>query len=149
MKIRIEGSVSLDGEYEADLGYFTNRELHEIKKATGLRAGEFEEAMNSGDNDLLVVMAALMLERAGQKDVLEQLWDLPAGKISFDVSDEEIPEEDDALPPASGPDDEPEPSAEPASSGESSSNGGDPPESDPNLTGFLAFHTGATSAQET
>ena len=54
-KLVIDGVYGLDGTYDADLSYFTNRELHRIKVMTGLRLGEYEDAFNSGDDDVIMV----------------------------------------------------------------------------------------------
>lgn len=95
-KLILAGVPGLDGEYDADLTYFTNRELHEIKKQTGLRAGEFEEAFAKGDNDVMVAFAAIVLARAGKVDATAQLWDANAGTITFDFTEDEAKAEAEA-----------------------------------------------------
>jgi hypothetical protein len=93
-----EGLPVIDGEYELDASYFTNRELHLIKREANVRAGEVTEALEARDNDVFVVLAYIALQRAGKGDIpIDALWDMEAGKITFDFSDEE--QEIDALPP--------------------------------------------------
>ncbi len=61
-KLKIDTNIpALDGEFELDTSYFTNRELHMIKKLSGLRAGEFEEAVEC----VAVVMDRLHLCPSG------------------------------------------------------------------------------------
>lgn len=83
------------GEYELAVGYFTNRELHLIKRETGVRAGELEEAFAAGDNDLLIVLAYIALQRNGLSHIpISSLWDMEAGTITFDFQeDEEVEDE--------------------------------------------------------
>ena len=45
---------------------FTNRELHLIKQIAGVRAGELFDAMEVGDNDLVVALAHIAVKRAGR-----------------------------------------------------------------------------------
>jgi hypothetical protein len=127
-KLTVTDSGFLDGEYEADLSYFTNRELHTIKKATGLRAGEFSEALEALDNDMIVAIGAVVLGRAGHADAIEVLWDLAAGKIVLDLGDEEPV--GDALPPGNGLETEPGPEDRSDPSGPGSNGTSDPPVSD-------------------
>ncbi len=94
-KVIIESGDVYNGEYELDLSYFTNRELHIIKKETGIRAGELYEAFDAADTDLLVALAVIAIKRkSGETANSDSLWDLAAGKITLDVTDE-----DDASPP--------------------------------------------------
>ena len=102
--LKIEGVSRLDGEYPLDITSFTNRELHLIKQESGVRAGEIEEAFGAGDNDLIVVIALIVLQREGKgqaAQIKDALWDAEAGAITFDFSD--LEEEEDALPPADEP----------------------------------------------
>lgn len=101
-KVKIDsGNARIAGEYELDIGYFTNRELHLIKKETGVRAGEYEDAIASGDTDLAVGLAFIALQRHGKLDIpIDALWEMEAGKIIVDLSGDE---EEDALPPESEP----------------------------------------------
>lgn len=92
-KIVISNVPPYDGEYEVDVSYFTNRELHEIKRLTGVRAGELQDAFDAGDSDLIVAIAAIALKRAGKQVVDDLLWDAEAGSVMF------VAGEDDAGPP--------------------------------------------------
>lgn len=115
-KLIVKGLGRLDGEYEFDfagmLGIgtpdsLTNREGHRIKTMSGVRAGELEDALIAGDNDVLVAFAAIILARAGKTVNEEQLWDAPMGSgVQFDLETREAEEEDDAdsPPPETGED---------------------------------------------
>lgn len=130
-------------EYPLDLSYFTNRELHMIKKETGIRAGELYSSFDAGDTDLLVALAMIAVRRAGKPVESDELWDLPAGKITLDVTDEEA----DASPP----DETPSASSDVGglSSSDSSVNGDANPEaSNQNDSGNPGSATGAISALE-
>lgn len=76
-------ATSYAGEYEVDTGTFTNREFNMIKRISGLRPDEIEDAGDHADNDLLVSIAAVAIRRAhGQVDI-ERIWDWPIGNIGF------------------------------------------------------------------
>jgi hypothetical protein len=153
--IKISGVPGLDGDYPIDFNALTNRNLHQIKKIAGVRAGEIVEAFQAGDNDLVVVLAVIAVQNSGkfpqlsEAAIAEMLWDAPAGSsITIDLSDEE----DDASPPAILPNEPNSPSGSsgaPATSGSSSSEPGDLPVSPPSLTGLPGSGTGATSDPET
>ena len=121
--LKIEGVPSLDGEYDLDITSFTNRELHIIKQESGVRAGELEEAFGAGDNDLLVAITLIILRREekGEPAQLRDLiWDAEAGAVTFDLTDEEKAEEDEAVPPASEPGEPSETKTSPDPSGSDS-----------------------------
>ena len=98
-KIVISGIVGLDGEYPIDAGYFTNRELHTIKRLSGVRVGELDDALEAGDSDLIVAIAAIALQRNGARFLEDMLWDAQIGAIQFVASPVEVEES----PPAQGP----------------------------------------------
>ncbi len=121
--ITVQSDDIYNGEYDLDLSYFTNRELHIIKKETGIRAGELPEALAAADTDLLVAFALIGMRRKGLDVSSDALWDLPSGKIVIDVSG------DDAGPP-----DETSPvtiAGDKASSSDSSASGESSPEASP------------------
>lgn len=101
----MEGIPGFDGSYDLDLDNapWTARELHWIKKITGLRLGEFEEALEALDYDVVVSFALVALVRSGK--VSRQDWqrmsdfllDAEIGKITI----EPILEEGDDSPPPS------------------------------------------------
>lgn len=97
-KVSLTGLGVFNGEYDLDLGYFTNRELHLIKQVSGVRAGEIAEALGAGDNDVLVALAAIAAKRAGKDVPLDMLWDAPSGSSITLIADDEEPE-DESLPP--------------------------------------------------
>lgn len=69
---------------------FTNRELHLIKQIAGIRAGELFDAMENGDNDLVVALAHIAIKRAGRhQPTLDQLWDMNPGEIEIKDPGEE------------------------------------------------------------
>lgn len=140
-----------DGEYEFELAQMlvmgspdtmTNGELHTIKRLSGVRAGEIEDALVAGDNDVLLALGVIVLARNGKRLPEHLMWDAPAGSGIMIVPGE--PEEDaevegDALPPdpsptKSAPNEESETLA--TSGGESSNpSSDDPPPNDPPPTG--------------
>lgn len=141
-KLKIEGvHPLLDGEYELDESYFTNRELHAVKKLTGITAGRLEEAFADLDNDVVVALAMVALMRSGKvssrtpwdSEEVDALWDAKTGKISLDFSgsDEEVPPEIVASEPEKPADE----SASSDSSGDSSSPVGESQELDLSPTG--------------
>lgn len=88
---RIEISI---GEKTYDIvPPFTNRELHLIKQIAGVRAGELFDAIEAGDNDVLVALAHIAVRRGDTaRPSLDELWDLPAGEITAeDIEDEPDP----------------------------------------------------------
>lgn len=82
-KLTIAGIAPFDGDYDLDIGTFTNRELHTIKQISGVRAGEFKEATQAGDNDLLVAFTVIVLQRAGKKVEADQIWDADLGTVTI------------------------------------------------------------------
>jgi hypothetical protein len=123
--------------------------LHRIKKMTGLRAGEFMEAFQAGDNDMVVALAVVVMEREGKEGAEDLLWDAPAGSVTLEDDEDEgvVAVEDDALPPAQPTEtaSEPEPrdSGRIGSSGDSSSTVSVLPVSDQSLTGLPHLGTSA------
>lgn len=131
--IRIKGIQPYDGDYEVDFSRFTNRELHKIKVTTGLRTGEYNDALTAGDNDLITALAIVALRR-NDVDVNEDImWDADAGLISMVAGDEED------VPPIQGPNDRQ------TSSGEDTSPGSDPQATPPSPTGTPDWPTSVTS----
>lgn len=128
--LKVSGIPGLDGEYACDLSSFTNREWHEIKKQTGLAGQDFFDAVNKGDNDVMVGLAITVLGRHGKKDVADEVWDADVGKLTFDFTDEEEqageedagPPEPETIPDTSG-------GSETGSDGETDSSGETSPES--------------------
>lgn len=120
-KVVIEDIPGVNGSYDFNLDRFTNGELRLIKREANVRAGEIEEALQAGDNDVLVCFALIALKRAGRDIPPEALWEAEAGSITIDTADEEA--EDDASPPETGPvsnesENGPTASSSPSSSGD-------------------------------
>lgn len=105
----------LDGEYEFDLAgmmtlghaeSLTNREGHRIKLMAGVTQGQMEDALIAGDNDVLVALAAILLNRAGKSFDEDILWDAPMGAgLNWEIEERE--EVEDERPPESEPETEP------------------------------------------
>lgn len=155
--IRISGIAGYDGEYPLDLEerFLTNHELHELKKETGVRGGELQEAMEAGDNDVLVMLAVFAVRRGGKTIHPDVFWNAEAGSIDFDPGkDDEEGEE--SLPPPSEPNEPSTSGGKPGSSGATSE---EPPENTveepepspvtPLRTGPPPSDTGADSDPET
>lgn len=146
--VTIENVFGADGRYEIDAEYFTNRELHQIKQISGIRAGELGEAIDAGDSDLLVALAVVALARHGKTVPVDVLWDANAGRIAIEaVIDEAALAEVAALPPESGGDAMSDAAKTNADSGNGSSGSGASPASLPSPTGSLLSETDATYAQ--
>ena len=75
---------------------FTFREMREIKRVTGLRAGELAEGFEKGDTDVLLAFAAIARMRATGVSGIDNLMDLDVNEIRVDFA-EEAPEETDPL----------------------------------------------------
>jgi hypothetical protein len=131
-KLVIDGiSPSLDGAYETDFTYFKNREWRTIKELSGVRMGEFNEALEAGDNDLVVALAVIALRRRNIDVNVEALWEAPSWKITLSTEDA------DALPPDQSGTDEPtvEPESGRSSAPLSVVSGDAGPETTPAATG--------------
>lgn len=109
----------LDGTYEFDIASMlglgnpdslTNREGHRLKTMTGIRIGQLGDALSSGDSDVIVALAAIILTREGKRFDEAVLWDAPMGS-GLELHIEDRPEEDDDGPPAVAPETETEPLA--------------------------------------
>ena len=96
--LTLEGVPPWDGRYDfPDFG-FTNRELFEIKKLSGIRAGELVEALDANDTAAFVGVAVVVLGRHGKTIDPDDLWNAPVGSIVL-----EIVADDDAGPPTPPP----------------------------------------------
>jgi hypothetical protein len=138
-KIVISGISGYDGEYDLDATYFTNKELHTIKRLAGVRAGEIGAAFAAGDNDLLIALTVIALERAGKAVFEDALWNAKVGCIEM-VADTPV-EEADADPPATGSGGNVSESS--ASSGPTSNDGSAPQENGQSRTGLQSSELSA------
>lgn len=134
-RIVISGIKGMDGEYELDVSTFTMQELRTIKRLSGVRAGELQDAFAAGDSDLVVAFAVIALNRAGRPVHEDSLWNAQGGSIMFEAADRED-EEADVLPPASGPEDSASADVSLPPSGPSSSDASDRPVNDPSRIGL-------------
>lgn len=97
-KFVVTGMPGFDGDYPIDIGTFTMRELEIIKRVSGVRAGELEEAFNAGDSTLILAVAVIAVRR-NERDwqAFEKLaWESELGQFVFtsdegDVVDPQIP----------------------------------------------------------
>jgi hypothetical protein len=129
-KIVIEGVPPYDGEYDFDADYMTMRELHIIKQLTGLRVGEFQEALAQADTDVILGLAVIALRRNGKEVNEDALWDAEAGAITYVAEEVEA-----ASPPEQQPEAGDEPSDSRPSSGVASSTPSANPENGQSPTG--------------
>jgi len=99
-QVTIQNVPGYDGTYELETSWLTNRELHQIKRISGVRAGELAEAAAAGDNDVVVAFAAIAIKRAGHPIPFETLTDLlmDAQTGSILVADEDDEPEDETAP---------------------------------------------------
>jgi len=67
---------------------YTYREMGTIKRITGLRAGEIEDALMAVDTEVIVCIALIAAERAGEQVDIDRLEDLDFGAIRVEVEDE-------------------------------------------------------------
>jgi len=63
---------------------YTYREMGRIKTITGLRAGEIEQALIAGDAEIIVAIAVVAAERAGDSIDISKIEDLEFGAISVE-----------------------------------------------------------------
>lgn len=82
----IKGCSPWDGTYEFDDFAFTNRELFEIKKLSGIRAGELIEALEANDTAAYVGVGIIVLARAGKVVDPDDLWNAPVGSIALELN---------------------------------------------------------------
>lgn len=68
---------------------FTYRELQTIKTVTGLRPADFEDALSSGDPDIVIALAVICAARAGHNITADDLMDLEVGSITVEGDDED------------------------------------------------------------
>ena len=78
---------------------FTFREMHVIKRMTGLRAGEIYPALMAGDTDVAAAFALTALRRQHPRASEDEILDLPLDEVVIDFGEEE---ESDERPPAGG-----------------------------------------------
>lgn len=108
-KLIVEGIPALNGVYEFDItellalgapGALTNREGHRIKMMSGVRVGELMDALEAGDNDVVIALAAIVMTRKGKRVDEELLWDAPiGGGVTLDIATR-VEEGDAEDPPA-------------------------------------------------
>jgi hypothetical protein len=119
LEIKLEGVGIWDGTYPYDPAIpFTGNELHIIKRFAGVRLGELMDALNAGDYDVVVCIAAFAIINAGKasrdraQSLIDELLELPSGAIT--VTDVKVEEEPDVVVPPSVPPSGGDSSSEPA-----------------------------------
>jgi hypothetical protein len=148
-KIAITGiGRAYDGEYDFDPSYFTNKELHTIKRMTGVRAGEIQAAFGAGDNDMIVAFASIALERAGKSVYEETLWNAKVGCIELvSGTPQQDGDGDDADPPTIALEEKPNEENDP--SGLASSDDSAHQENGQSRTGIQPSELSAASGSQT
>lgn len=153
-KVKIKGGTPFDGEYEIPTSGFTGRETHYIKRVSGLRPAEYDEAMAKLDPDMMLAFASIALQRMGRQVDME-LWDVDLEHCFEVVPD--VEEEDADRPPAiatpggvrSEPGAVPNGTDNATSSGENGNETGETRPPTPLLTGDLGSVTSSDSAHAT
>jgi hypothetical protein len=99
-KFVVTGMPAFNGEYPFEIESFTMRELQIIKRISGLRTNELDEAIEAGDNTLMLALAVIAVRRNGREwEAFEKLaWESEVGDISLEV-DEEVADEAAPLTP--------------------------------------------------
>lgn len=123
----IGGCGPWDGTYDFDDFAFTNRELYEIRKLSGVRAGELIEALEANDTAAYVGVGVVVLTRAGKQIDADDLWNAPVGSIRIELNGNG----DGAADPPTIPDRPAEPLSGAGGSGGDSTSGGDHPAKTP------------------
>ena len=75
---------------------FTYREMGRIKTLTGIRAGEIEDALLAGDTDVIVAIAQIAAERAGDSAPIEAMENLDFGAIRVEAEEDPTPAAEEA-----------------------------------------------------
>ena len=96
-QVTIDGLLALDGTYQLDLT-FTHRDFRTIKTMTGLRSSEVMDAIENGDTDIFVALAAIAVRRAGVDFNPDNLWDLPIGGLTLDFTEDEAEDVEETPP---------------------------------------------------
>lgn len=104
----VDGVLGLDGTYEIDLETLTANELHQVKRMSGVRANEFDEAMIAGDAALHVAVTLCAIRRSGDSRASlpgaeDALMDAPINSIRLELVDSEAKDGDDTDPPETQP----------------------------------------------
>lgn len=128
-KFTVTGIPKFDGDYPIDIGAFTMRELQIIKRMSGVRAAELEEAFTAGDTDLILAIAVIAVRRNGKAwEQFEALaWESELGAISF-VGEEPVADAVPLIPSAPLEPSEKDVEQPPRSGGTSASDGDATPE---------------------
>jgi hypothetical protein len=97
--------IEIDGVEYPFPTKFSYGDLTTIKRIAKVHGGELEAALEAGDSDVIIALAAIALERAGLTPDLDKLYALEVGAI---VAKEETgQEEDTTLPPVAAGEDLP------------------------------------------
>lgn len=83
---------TIDGVYECDLlgmideasdEALTMEEARLVKKISGVRGGEIQDALAAADTDVVLAFALIVLDRNGKRATEQQLVKAKLGQISF------------------------------------------------------------------
>lgn len=119
----------IDGIYDVDLASFTNRELHQIKVASGVRPPEMLDAFVYSDAAFACAVATIACQRANKRINEEIFLDAAGGSIKFVFEEQE----DDVDPPTLPG----KPGTKPRRSGRASSRSSESPADAPSPSGAL------------
>jgi len=70
---------------------YTYREMGRIKTLTGIRAGEIEDALLAWDTDVVLAIAQIAAERAGDSIPVDALEELEFGAIRVEMEEDPTP----------------------------------------------------------
>ncbi len=91
-----------EGRYDIPDWRLTQRELHEIKLLSGVRAGELIEALFANDRAAVVGLTVVILDRHGIAATADDLWDTKADEIEIDFGSAKAADSDPPTQPAAG-----------------------------------------------
>jgi hypothetical protein len=150
-KVIIEGIPPHDGEYEIDLAEMTNEEWFLIKRLSGLRPAELDEALDTADAAVFVGLGAVVIQREGRRvtdNVVNQLMTARFGQIKVKWGGADPPAMSQKTPESST-DSSDRPSAHTGSSGSDGKDDSETSEADdPSATGQPVSVPSATSDRE-
>jgi hypothetical protein len=134
---------TIDGEYDFDAGTLTYRDFRTIKRISGIRRGEIEDALIADDTDAVLALAIVTLQHHGKVVDEEMLLDNTLGTVQLVL---EAPEPDPPLlSPADGESANDESQSDSSnSSGDDTQNSSESQANGRSLTGTPSSDTSAT-----
>ncbi len=77
-----EPRVVIDGNEYPIPQSFTFKEMSLIKRLSGVRAGELQQAMDAGDTDLMAAIAIIAMRRSGAEVDEAKFFDADIGSVT-------------------------------------------------------------------